>query len=497
MELDEDSEPTLADFIDRRLAGMTKKKPLRLNGTTFIAAYLQLVIKSQDFKQVHQSFQERLRHLSFLVHLLCRYDDFDSIFQEYKIVQADLEDNVTNWDDYEYFRKWEIKVLNKFRIIDDDHTYNESLPESCLESNIKEEDDKEWNPKKINITRKKGRKKGKKGSSKTNCPICNKAVKNKELHMKNVHSEESHPCSECDYIGKSAYYTKKHAERVHSNTSSPGRKINRKKKTNNVLRCGQCEFSCAKDTALQEHQFTAHGQILTCEPCNMNFDDLETYSFHIKKHTVACDICGKSIQESGIQKHMDLMHGELSEQFEVCPECGISIKTASIAAHIKKVHTSNLKACTFCDYSAKTEYDLNRHIKRKHTESTVVNCPWCGRLTKDLDRHLRNNQCNIPEHERTNTTKFECDQCGKQFRQQKTLINHFRAVHEKIKDFKCDQCSYRTTTNFNLKIHVRRVHERKPLKEMCPHCDKAFMNIEWHINTYHGELLANAVKAVE
>ena len=86
--LDEDNEPTLADFIDRRLAGMTKKKPLRLNGTTFIAAYLQLIIKSQDFKQVHQSFQERLRHLSFLVHLLCRYDDFDSIFQEYKIVQV-------------------------------------------------------------------------------------------------------------------------------------------------------------------------------------------------------------------------------------------------------------------------------------------------------------------------------------------------------------------------------------------------------------------------
>ena len=88
MELDEDSEPTLADFIDKRLAGMTKKKPLRLNGTTFIAAYLQLIIKSRDFKQVHQSFQERLRHLSFLVHLLCRYDDFDSIFQEYKIVQV-------------------------------------------------------------------------------------------------------------------------------------------------------------------------------------------------------------------------------------------------------------------------------------------------------------------------------------------------------------------------------------------------------------------------
>ena len=29
---------------------------------------------------------------------------------------------MTNWDDYEYFRKWEIKVLNKFQIIDDDHT---------------------------------------------------------------------------------------------------------------------------------------------------------------------------------------------------------------------------------------------------------------------------------------------------------------------------------------------------------------------------------------
>ena len=79
----------LTDFIDYNLLGSKKKKKkLRLTSTSFIAGYLQLLIRSNDYKEASQAIKERIRHLSFLVHLFCRYDDFDAVFHEYKIVQV-------------------------------------------------------------------------------------------------------------------------------------------------------------------------------------------------------------------------------------------------------------------------------------------------------------------------------------------------------------------------------------------------------------------------
>ena len=79
---------TLTDCIDYNILGSKKKKKLRLNPTSFIAGYLQLLIRSNDYKEASQAIKERVRHLSFLVHLFCRYDDFDAVFHEYKIVQV-------------------------------------------------------------------------------------------------------------------------------------------------------------------------------------------------------------------------------------------------------------------------------------------------------------------------------------------------------------------------------------------------------------------------
>ena len=79
---------TLTDCIDYNILGSKKKKKLRLTPTSFIAGYLQLLIRSSDYKEASQAIKERVRHLSFLVHLFCRYDDFDAVFHEYKIVQV-------------------------------------------------------------------------------------------------------------------------------------------------------------------------------------------------------------------------------------------------------------------------------------------------------------------------------------------------------------------------------------------------------------------------
>ena len=387
--------------------------------------------------------------------------------------------------------------MGKFKSEDADHTYNE-LPEyndeDEEEEDLKQEfdvkHDPEYKPKTIKFQKKNGKKgvrKTKKASGK--CKVCKKVVKKLESHVKNVHSDKAYPCSDCDYVGKMAYDTKKHVIRMHDGEK---KKTIRKPRTSSmkVFQCKDCDFSCALEKKLKEHEFSKHGKPLDCESCHVSFQDVESYTKHVRNHTVTCNVCGKSILEIGIQRHMEYMHGETSEKFEVCSICGLSLKASGMNQHIKKVHNYNMHSCPHCQYIAKTSYDLNRHIKRKHEEANVVNCPWCGRLTKDLDRHLKNNQCNIPEHERTNNNpQYACEHCNKTFKKEVALVRHFKIVHEKIKDFQCDQCNYKTSTGFNLRIHVKRVHERKPLKEMCPHCDKAFIQLDWHIQTYHGELV--------
>ena len=57
--------------------------------------------------------QEKLCHLSFLVHLMVRLEDTELVCQEFRLVQADLESRVTTWEDEQYFRAWEARVWSR------------------------------------------------------------------------------------------------------------------------------------------------------------------------------------------------------------------------------------------------------------------------------------------------------------------------------------------------------------------------------------------------
>merc|ERR1712214_277311 len=100
-----------------------------------------------------------------------------------------------------YFRRWEHKVMGKFKSEDADHTYNE-LPEYNYEDEEEEDlkqefdvkHDPEYKPKTIKFQKKNGKKgvgKTKKASGK--CKVCKKVVKKLESHVKNVHSDKAYP----------------------------------------------------------------------------------------------------------------------------------------------------------------------------------------------------------------------------------------------------------------------------------------------------------------
>ena len=355
------------------------------------------------------------------------------------------------------------------------------------------------------------------------CPIryCNKSVKKLEDHITRVHGDKCFPCSHCDFVGdlpkdiqrhtKQMHMVavrkvksgsgcfpctdcefvgnlsreiKRHIKQMHPKVVRRDKRYGKKEK----LGCDYCGFSTYLEESLKLHEIEMHGKTIVCSTCNYLFDDPKSYSAHFETNRISCHECGTSIMEKGFARHLKYMHGDGPITMEKCSICGKILKASQLNGHIKKVHGEKV-ACSHCDYRAGSKHDMERHIRRRHGSAAVANCQWCGRLTKDLDRHLKMNQCNVPKHERNNLPEVLCVfvNCGKNFKNDQDMKRHVEVVHDKKRPFGCGDCAYTASTRFNLQIHVKRVHERKPIKDTCPFCNKPCIGLDWHIRTYHAD----------
>ncbi|CAH1994833.1 unnamed protein product [Acanthoscelides obtectus] len=69
--------------------------------------------------------------------------------------------------------------------------------------------------------------------------------------------------------------------------------------------------------------------------------------------------------------------------------------------------------------------------------------------------------------------KFECDLCGKLFKQRSGLTAHQKEVHIKALNYTCDECGMRFVKKFKLTRHIRQAHSQES-KLFCPHCEAGF-----------------------
>ena len=98
--------------------------------------------------------------------------------------------------------------------------------------------------------------------------------------------------------------------------------------------------------------------------------------------------------------------------------------------------------CTYCEYTSKLKYNLNRHINSKHL----------GIKTPTIKKDK----------------VFLCQECSFKTTHQIHLTNHINEVHNKIKGFKCTLCDYSTYRERALKQHIDVVHNKiKTFK--CPY----------------------------
>ena len=260
------------------------------------------------------------------------------------------------------------------------------------------------------------------------------------------------------------------------------------------LTCDSCDnFVTKSSKKMERHLFEVHEQTM-CHICGMNFTSFEKLFDHSSSHkeSIVCNKCGEEFKEQRTYRnHMSRIHPENSGI--VCQQCGKTYSSPeSLSAHIKYTHEKNFVPflCPHedCSTTFKDECNLRRHLSSVHQRS-MEKCQWCGKFVKtmhSLKRHLKLYQCNIPEEERVKRTieKKECEICKKLV---SNLARHMNTMHGhgKPKEFQCGHCNYKTNKKYNLKLHVTRVHEGDYHKKTCPHCLKEFIDLEFHIKSYH------------
>jgi len=463
----------ITDYIDFNISGKYYDYK-NISLAPFVAGFLQEIIASAYFKSAVKPLQEKIKHLSFLVHLMCRFEQFETVLEQYNVVERDLECGVASWEEEDNFRSWEQKILTQIffsdHVTDDSEQQNDESDLNALEPKVEVDTNSNFDV--YNEDREIGH---------GECDYVSEVVQNKKLKRSKFEDESQTEAFMENFKDIKVLHKMNHLKaRKRLKVSSEAKK--------NLI-CNNCDFSSKHQKRYDKHMFEKHEQTL-CSICGMNFVTFESFTEHIEAHLPEkCDVCKKSFKNKDfLKKHIESTHNKTAK--EMCPVCGKIYK--NVSNHFRIAHEYMTKQCPHCPYSSKISTDLNRHIQRTHTEDTVTTCLYCGKTTKNIKRHLKINKCDRPE-ERV-FAHIKCDRCDKTFSSKEHMKRHIKRIHDKILDIHCLQCNYKTYSNFNLRIHVTRVHEGKQLKQICPYCQQSVISLDWHIKMYHVEKASSKVE---
>ena len=193
-----------------------------------------------------------------------------------------------------------------------------------------------------------------------------------------------------------------------------------------ALWCGVCLKKFDNKDALRKHKYVHQGEEKCCQLCDHVAPNQKGLNNHMRKHKPKnkklCPICGTSVLESSIKKHID-------------------------RCKIKTTKENVVYSCDHCEFTSKVKYTFERHI--------IIHKP-------------------LPE-------KFVCNICDAQFNKDSRYQEHLRRKHTvKIlpsKQHKCHLCKYESKKRSNFERHIVHVHvlQRKRLHpKLCNKCGKEF-----------------------
>ncbi|VDN13488.1 unnamed protein product [Dibothriocephalus latus] len=221
-------------------------------------------------------------------------------------------------------------------------------------------------------------------------------------------------------------------------TPSPKKKRQDTESESEELLCNFCQKSFPSISALSAHHITSHpGTRFSCVICRMEFETKTELSDHFQEqHTTAqgqskCHLCPFSRRTSNlVRTHVATWHSQRS--FFQCNRCAAYLPSRfACIVHFRTEHKDvRLFACRACPKTYKHANSLQKHVDEAHNGIVRLKCTMCSYTTStaiSYSTHLKQiHGVNTADSE---TKRYGCKICGKNFHLLVTLRHHTSVAH--------------------------------------------------------------------
>uniref|UniRef100_A0A336M423 CSON011836 protein n=1 Tax=Culicoides sonorensis TaxID=179676 RepID=A0A336M423_CULSO len=186
-----------------------------------------------------------------------------------------------------------------------------------------------------------------------------------------------------------------------------------------------------------------------------NFDRIDENRVNTgQSPLLRCPNCERRFaSDSELKSHLD---NHQRNAFMTCELCGRTTVAANLSAHLQNHFKRYF--CEFCSLVSKSRYDLEKHIKRKHSGPQFYECAHCNKKLKRkklLEKHIRT--CLGPGRSRV------CPHCGVVFESFSKRKKHINLVHI---GYNCRICDIALSSQYQYKKHILgREHKEKSLEK--------------------------------
>ncbi|KAG4070998.1 hypothetical protein HA402_001435 [Bradysia odoriphaga] len=258
------------------------------------------------------------------------------------------------------------------------------------------------------------------------------------------------------------------------------------------------EYSCAEDNSYDiGEQSEAEAEQTTDDDDEPSLDKPRRYKLHSRSEkeeqdveirrffSMKCDIC--SDDEFDTLKKVRKHYREVhkTKAYFICCKNKYT-KRCEMLDHVQYHVNPDAHRCDQCGKSYKDRKTLREHMK---CHVRAHKCNFCSKTfpsAAKLKYHIRD------KHSADANEKFPCDKCGKMCQSKLLLACHIRNVHVPSMSHVCEICGRTFKHKFNLQIHEQLEHSKTPLpKAQCNICGvwlKHELRLKKHHFTMHREI---------